>query len=227
MAVAITAQSSGTSLSLSSSISFTGQAIGAAATDRLVVVGVAFYSDFSAAIETLTIGGISATKLATHAIGGALQSTIWAALVPTGTTATLVFGSQGSDVVQGLVWEAYSVTGANTSSPSSASITQTGSNGSVFATLALPTNGGIIGVAITNGSVTTWTNLTRDLNITTLASTEKATVASTITQGGSVTMTSSAGTNCRLLMVNIVVPSLTLPYRARPRFLFNNRRQFF
>ena len=65
---------------------FTAVPIGAAAASRLVVIGIV--SITTAAIATVTIGGIAATLLVRA--GTSFPVEFWTAMVPTGTTATIV-----------------------------------------------------------------------------------------------------------------------------------------
>lgn len=145
-----------------STFTFTSVPIGTAAADRHVVMGVggndnvALYTIFPA----VTVGGITATR----AGGGVHRKTdnLWArsdiyiALVPTGTTATIVVTWPNSIDRCGLgVWACTGLSGltahqivTDTLDPCNVSID-------------VPANGIAVGYMMTSGGVTTvWTNLT-------------------------------------------------------------------
>ena len=66
-------------------------AIGSAAASRLVVVALAHYNGATPAATTqsVTIGGIAATQLGRTALASNDELSVWAAAVPTGTTAAV------------------------------------------------------------------------------------------------------------------------------------------
>jgi hypothetical protein len=72
---------------------FTSRNIGAASSDRVVLVGVHAYSNSNHSISSVSVGGVSATRLArsngNNNYATAEYASIWAANVPTGTTATV------------------------------------------------------------------------------------------------------------------------------------------
>lgn len=69
----------------------TGVSFGAAAADRYIFLAFGTYNNGSAWNSSVTIGGVSATLIAKQRNGTANgNSEIWAALVPTGTTGTIV-----------------------------------------------------------------------------------------------------------------------------------------
>lgn len=70
-----------------SSYNFTSQPIGTAQSDRYVIVGIG-WSNLGPSISAVTIGGVSATVVATAANANG-SSAMYIALVPTGTTATV------------------------------------------------------------------------------------------------------------------------------------------
>ncbi len=76
---------------------FTGQPIGTADTARFVVVGVAMVGTAARTVSTLTIGGISASKLTAAGVqNGNTDLEFWGVVVPTGTTATVVMTASGA-----------------------------------------------------------------------------------------------------------------------------------
>lgn len=78
--------------SSSAEFTFSSINIGAADDFRTVVVCVGGFraSAILGDITSVTIGGVSAVYLLTPFNGGAMLASIWAAVVPTGTTATIV-----------------------------------------------------------------------------------------------------------------------------------------
>lgn len=141
--------------SFSSVTSVAGVAIGTASTDRMVVVAI---TTNSSTPSGLTIGGIAATKLIEAS--NTIVAQIWAAMVPTGTTATIAWTGSASGG-----YSAFAVTGpadvfaaatlSDITSPLSGSIT-------------IPSSGGFIAVTA-NGEQATgvaWTNATEysDIN---------------------------------------------------------------
>lgn len=92
----LTFRSMQTDTSGGSTHTYSSLAVGTAATDRWVIVG---YGDSSGGVpSSMTIGGVTATLI----VGASSSSSIWAANVPTGTTATVVAdGSSGSAAIIG------------------------------------------------------------------------------------------------------------------------------
>lgn len=86
----------------SASFSFTSQAIGDAASDRLVVVAVeVFTSGTNFAINGVTVAGVTAAQVsnATRAESGGtlkVRTELWQASVPTGTSGTIAVTFAGS-----------------------------------------------------------------------------------------------------------------------------------
>jgi hypothetical protein len=77
---------------------FSGMAIGTAASNRVVVAALSYSGVASDFADTVTIGGVSATKVIA-ANNGAFVAELWAAAVPTGTTGDVVltgFGEGGA-----------------------------------------------------------------------------------------------------------------------------------
>lgn len=73
-----------------------GMSIGAAAANRIVIVGILHNDSRSSGVSNLTVGGITATQRATvtNASGSILY--FWTAAVPSGTTANIVFSLGGT-----------------------------------------------------------------------------------------------------------------------------------
>lgn len=118
-----------------SSYSFTSQPIGSAQADRYVIVGIG-WANLSPTISSVTIGGVSATNIATNANANG-NSALYIALVPTGTTANVDIAFSGATGIHcGIaVWSATgllsttAVSSGNNSSSATPSVTLTTVNG--------------------------------------------------------------------------------------------------
>jgi hypothetical protein len=162
IALAFGATSQGTTSG--SSVTFSGIAIGTASADRVVLALVTMQLDATFG-ATCTIGGITATKLqevynttAAPDIGCA----IYAALVPTGTTANIVVTVSAGDGVVGI--STVAMTGG--AIPTAASISDTdeltGSGATItLAALTIPTSGGAVCVWAndTHATACAWTGM--------------------------------------------------------------------
>lgn len=87
-----------------SSYSFASVPIGTASATRRVVVAVALRQSTPAAPSAVTIGGVTATMDGYKSDGAAVTISLWSAVVPTGTTATVAITCSGSSCGIG-VWE--------------------------------------------------------------------------------------------------------------------------
>lgn len=77
----------------------TGRSIGAAASDRIIIVNTAFATGAFAgnlAVTGATCNGVAMTPIKTPSATENADSNLWYALVPTGTTANFVFTVNGS-----------------------------------------------------------------------------------------------------------------------------------
>ena len=75
----------------SASKTWAGLSLGTAASDRKIIVGVTRrIGTGTLVINTLTVGGVSATRIATFNIASGYQIEFWGAAVPTGTTGDVV-----------------------------------------------------------------------------------------------------------------------------------------
>lgn len=109
-------QASATAIGSGSTYTYNSQAIGPAAANRLVIVAVhSLQSAGARTISSVTVGGISATVIpgttfTTTTAHGDYDSALYAASVPTGTTANIVVTMSGSVTGGGggiSVWAAY------------------------------------------------------------------------------------------------------------------------
>lgn len=125
---------------------FSNQAIGAASPDRIVVVSTFVLGP--TAITGVTIGGISATPISV--------SGMYYALVPSGTTATIVITSPGADSCGVGIWTIKNYLRATPYSSIEERI-DSGSTTTISATLAVPQNGVVIcGHRHVSAGSTTW-----------------------------------------------------------------------
>ena len=135
---------------------FSTQALGVAAADRIIVVG-AFSTNVARTISTITVGGVSATLTVAQSNGGGEQSELWQAAVPTGTTGDIVVTWSGGVVGMGIgVWRIVSAASAAHDTGGDAN------SNPATDTLDIPASGvaiGFVGAASTGGTVT-WTGLT-------------------------------------------------------------------
>lgn len=167
MAVLITQTANPSGVSSSSNVAtYSGVSIGAAATNRIVVVLVA--SELaSASINSVTLGGSSMTA-GTEGNFGAVYARAFYLLYPTGTTADIVvtYGANASNTqnhiaVYSVTGAAYSATGADQSSDMDTTDRLT--TGSI----TIASGGGFIAVAAgaTDTGAKTWAEATEDLDV--------------------------------------------------------------
>lgn len=157
-----TAQSGANTTATDFSGQFDGIAIGAATSDRLVVVGISG-SRVSAGARTVSscsIGGVSASLVVRQTTTNGDACEMWAATVPSGTTADIdiVFSASMNGAGVG-VW---TLKGAATTATATAGDDST----PYSASLAIPEGGAGIGyfLEVDESGTTTWTNLTEDFD---------------------------------------------------------------
>jgi len=179
---------------------FTDRAIGTAAATRVVIVGVGFFAS-GASVASMTIGGISAAMQQAQVFtnGG---DEIWTAVVPTGTTATIVITfSSGANRCAIGVWSAYGTSGATKYDGANAT-------GTVSSTTAvdIPAGGVAVGFGYSNSNTTsTWSGLTEDFDTT--AESRNYTGASdafaTLQSGPTISNTFATGSNCGISVISL------------------------
>ena len=146
-----------------SSYSFSSQAIGTAAANRYVIVGICLRRSFDTTTTTITgvtVGGISATQAVTIGVaqaGAYHRGSLYIVNVPTGTTATVAITLNISATRLGIgVWSAYDI--------SSSTPTDTATSTDVSSQtldLDVDANGFAIGVNYANGApALSWSGLT-------------------------------------------------------------------
>lgn len=182
-------RSTGTDTGSGTSFTFSGKDIGTAASNRKVVVAVAYNS--APAISSMTIGGVSATV-----VGTSTKCEIWQANVPTGTTGDVVITFSGTNQRVGIgVWAVYAAASA------ASQVSTSTANPPSVTSHVIPTNGCCIAVAaIQDDSNTyTWSNLTEDYDAVISGGNDTHSGASTFSGYGTYTITAtvSSGGNAR------------------------------
>ena len=161
MAITRSLTASASSNSDASSYTFSAQAIGAAASDRYVLVGIAARNSSDVALNSVSIGGVSATSVVSATASGS-RAAFYIANVPTGTTGDVVvtFASTMLRCAIG-VWR---VDGLTSTTPTDST---TNTTDPFAANINISAGGAAFGLAYTNGAQTSisWTNLTSDASI--------------------------------------------------------------
>lgn len=176
---------------------FSGRNIGVPGSiNRQVVVGVSSnHASGGKTIDSVTIGGVTATQLALATSGDSAQTThasLWSANIPNGTTATIVVTWTTAMTRCGI--DVYRVANAKTTAYDTATDITITSNAE-SASISQIAGGAAIGLFATSSGTlrtTAWTNMTeqtdRELESQKAASSAMATASST----GAVTVTATA-----------------------------------
>lgn len=131
---------------------FSSQSLGAAASDRKIILGVGTRSDRN--VSSCTIGGVTATKVLEYRqTGDSNTSTILIADVPTGSTGDVVVTLSGSGALCGI--SIYRVTGLLSSTAHATAVDGTGNPSSI--NVNVPAGGfavGVVTVEATSGTIT-------------------------------------------------------------------------
>jgi hypothetical protein len=181
---------------------FTTRAIGTAAANRVVVVSVSTERNTGTrtTVSSMTIGGISATlAVALSSVDEEME--LWEAVVPTGTTATIVVTLAAASVFCACgIWAVY---GSGTTAYNTASHTGTLS---LSASLNVPAGGVAIGAsAVNTGATWTWGGITENFDATHRSGNRNysgASLAFAVAQTGlSITATASGGTTSTARLV--------------------------
>lgn len=146
-----------------STYTFTGKAIGAADAGRYVVVVAGHSAGAQRALTSATIGGVSATTLLTvNGADGFSAVHIIIALVPTGTTATVVLNYNNGVLRVGIA--VYRLIDLLNGTAYAAGSDTAATSGVVTTTLNVPAGGVAVGCAVTgDGTAWTWSaGLTED-----------------------------------------------------------------
>lgn len=185
---------------------FTGVLIGAAHTNRQILVGVTSTDNNTAAdVSSVTIIGETGLEIITvNNTGGsnAQIASFWKATVPTGTSGTIAV--QMSEATDNCAISVYRIINASTTVFDTASDIATPYTQS----LDVPGFGAAVGLLTQDGNrTTTWTNLTEDLDVNGYDGTQPTTqsTASAIfstQQSVSITATESGANNAALALVS-------------------------
>lgn len=136
-----------------SSVTYASQTIGTAASDRYVIVAV--YTDQSSGtISSVTVGGVSATAAHSSFVTALGVVGIYAALVPTGTTADIVINT--SITASGFHAAHWTVNMASGTAYDTATNTQA-SGANAVSGLDIPANGFAVGFAVIDDGTSTYT----------------------------------------------------------------------
>lgn len=136
---------------------FTAQPIGAADSSRRVLVAVTLFDTSGTFPQSVTVGGVAATKLVSEAV-----TSIWSAAVPTGTTADVVVSSfNGATTIDSCAIKVFRLVGANPT-PTESVVTATSFVGDPTIAVTTPSGGGslIYGWTESLGSTATMVNAT-------------------------------------------------------------------
>lgn len=232
MALTITPQSTANSAPSSSSVSYTSQAIGSAASDRIVIVALYAVRDITGTVvSSATIGGVSATILkqqTNHAVSVDNVTAILAAAVPSGTTATVAITFNNSVLRCNIA--TFSMVGGSIS-PYATYANTNATDAVPDITIDVPAGGGHVAVVgLYQGSTTTFTwagsGITEAYDV---ANTESFSAAygnyAASASSVNVTATPDAGTVTRQSMCGVsfsaVQKAIPLP---RPKTRFYARR---
>lgn len=174
---------------------FSGQSLGDAASDRLIVVCLHGRRIGTLPVSSVTVAGVTATEVVTQTNSSLFngqsvfsRSAIYLASVPTGTSGDVVVTFGQTSLRCGI--QLYRLTGVGATAASTA----TSIADAPTATLTIPANGLLIAAASTarDNAVNdcTWTNATRDYQIL-IESALRASSASTTQAGTDVAITAT------------------------------------
>ena len=145
------------------SYTWTGMAIGAAASDRWVIAALQINNNGSQYLASVTIGGVAATLLYSAPAAGTarVRFEFWAANVPTGTTANVAVTTDGGPMWDGAC-ATYYCAGEPTFFDGEHDATYTGTTFSVA--IDVPEGGAVIATASNDGSgvLSGWVGVTVD-----------------------------------------------------------------
>lgn len=163
--VEITLVDSATDGSDTATYNFLSTSFGAADVDRFLAVGVSAAGSSGALVNSVSIGGNSASKIVglTHEFGGGSAQVVelWGVAVAAGTsgTVTVVFNSSMFRCIMG-IWRIISTN-------HTASDTATSNTDPLSGTVTVPSGGGLIAMAggTTTPASFTWTNATEGFDL--------------------------------------------------------------
>lgn len=149
---------------------FSSQNLGVDDSNRWIIVAVGNVgSGADRTINSVTVGGISATQIVTSGFAANRTVDIWAAAVPTGTTGDIVVTNSGACVRCGYsAWRL--ITGTPASSSYATGSDTTVSSGDLSASLNVPQGGVIVAacqhISGSGTETSSWTNVSEDWDST-------------------------------------------------------------
>lgn len=186
MAVTISPQTAGEASSSTTEPWTATIDVGAATSDRIIVLAISYRSDGRGSIDSLTLGGISATLVIAEPFASNGGVEIWRVALPTGTTAALSVTFGASDAL----WinaGAFALYGADpTPAASGADNDNPVNNLGISMTVPVDGAGVLAGAYGEQAVAVTWTNATEhtDANQTNFRATSAySTTAGTLTRG--------------------------------------------
>jgi hypothetical protein len=193
------------------SFTWTGMAIGAAASDRWVIAALLINNNGAQYLASVTIGGVAATLLYSAPAAGTarVRFEYWAAPVPTGTTANVAVTSDGGPIWDGAC-ATYYCAGEPTYFDGEHDATYTGTTFSVA--IDVPEGGAVIAMASNDGSgvLSGWVGAAADSTDDTeqvyLASADELTAETGRTVSFTSTVASSSTNFYGLAVLSVSIP---------------------
>ena len=193
------------------SYTWTGMAIGAAASDRWVIAALLINNNGAQYLASVTIGGVAATLLYSAPAAGTarVRFEYWAAPVPTGTTANVAVTSDGGSMWDGAC-ATYYCAGEPTFFDGEHDATYTGTTFSVA--IDVPEGGAVIATASNDGSgvLSGWVGAAADSTDDTeqvyLASADELTAETGRTVSFTSTVASSSTNFYGLAVLSVSIP---------------------
>jgi hypothetical protein len=193
------------------SYTWTGMAIGAAASDRWVIAALLINNNGAQYLASVTIGGVAATLLYSAPAAGTarVRFEYWAAPVPTGTTANVAVTSDGGPIWDGAC-ATYYCAGEPTFFDGEHDATYTGTTFSVA--IDVPEGGAVIATASNDGSgvLSGWVGAAADSTDDTeqvyLASADELTAETGRTVSFTSTVASSSTNFYGLAVLSVSIP---------------------
>lgn len=140
-----------------SAYTYSGKDIGTAATDRFVIVGITAHdSSGSKNVTSVTIGGVAATQLSDgNDASGVCSCDLWGAVVPSGTTADIVFNLAASATKSAIVWGvAYNL---QSTTPVDTLVVNTAAASPLAGNIDVDAGGFVFGIVTVQNTVATYT----------------------------------------------------------------------
>lgn len=188
---------------VSPTATYTGVSIGDAASDRIVFAALTHDNLTSGITYTCTIAGLTATEVLSVEFSGADYVSFFAATVPTGTTATIVFTSSDSMTTNsGMhVWVAR---GLQSITPYSSGSDTGPSPGLASVTVNIGTTYNATIAASINGSATTvtWTNATEGSDFNTGSANHSSATATSSPVGTLAVGVTPVAVVCKVLVLS-------------------------